>query len=202
MPTIEKTKFRFNTDWFSSRVYEWDQILPFIKMRDRILEIGSFQGESACWFLEHVLSDRGELYCIDTWQGSAEIAAYIDRPILEAAFETFKSNVTLAKRPQQRIELLKGTSICGLSALLANQQNTFDLIYVDAAHDAVSVLTDACMAWPLLRSGGVMVFDDYTWGMDSDLDLIPKPAIDSFFIIFRQQLIPLFCGSQFAVKKK
>jgi Predicted O-methyltransferase len=188
-------------------VSEWDKILPSIKARDRVLEIGSFEGESACWFLEHLLTDRGGLYCIDTWRGGPELTEYFGADIIENAFETFKSNVTMAKRHQQRVEILKGSSVSGLAFLLMEQQSTFDLVYVDGSHTAAATISDACMAWPLLKSGGVMVFDDYLWGFNADaedapLELIPKMAIDFFFVAFRPQLIPIYVGSQFAVKKK
>lgn len=38
---------------------------------------------------------------------------------------------------------------------------TFDWIYVDGRHDYDGVLIDWHYAWPLLKKGGVMVFDDY-----------------------------------------
>lgn len=39
----------------------------------------------------------------------------------------------------------------------------FDLVYIDGSHLRLDVLSDASMAWRLLREGGVMVFDDYEW---------------------------------------
>lgn len=38
---------------------------------------------------------------------------------------------------------------------------TFDWIYVDGRHDYDGVMIDFHASWPLLRPGGVMVFDDY-----------------------------------------
>ena len=40
--------------------------------------------------------------------------------------------------------------------------NHFDLIYIDAAHDYVSVKQDAEIAVRKLASGGILVFNDYT----------------------------------------
>jgi hypothetical protein len=36
-----------------------------------------------------------------------------------------------------------------------------DMIHLDAAHDAMSVSMDLQAWWPLLRSGGVLIGDDY-----------------------------------------
>lgn len=46
-------------------------------------------------------------------------------------------------------------------ALKDFQPETFEWIYVDGRHDYDGVLIDFWAAWPLLKKGGVMVFDDY-----------------------------------------
>ncbi len=38
---------------------------------------------------------------------------------------------------------------------------SFGLVFVDGAHDYISVKRDALLAWPLLESGGVLAFHDY-----------------------------------------
>ncbi|MCM8831198.1 MAG: class I SAM-dependent methyltransferase [Candidatus Omnitrophica bacterium] len=30
-------------------------------------------------------------------------------------------------------------------------------------HNAPSVLMDAVLCWPLLKNGGILIFDDYLW---------------------------------------
>ena len=37
----------------------------------------------------------------------------------------------------------------------------FDLVFIDGGHKSDEVLQDAVLCWPLLKPGGVMVFDDY-----------------------------------------
>lgn len=48
---------------------------------------------------------------------------------------------------------------------------TFDWIYLDGRHDYDGVLVDFHASWPLLKKGGVMVFDDYddTLGYGTDV---------------------------------
>lgn len=46
-------------------------------------------------------------------------------------------------------------------ALSGFADETFDWIYVDGLHDYDGVLRDFHAAWPLLKQGGIMVFDDY-----------------------------------------
>lgn len=51
------------------------------------------------------------------------------------------------------------------------ERETFDWIYIDGRHDYDGVLQDFHAAWPLLKHGGVMVFDDYddTLGYGTDV---------------------------------
>ena len=46
-------------------------------------------------------------------------------------------------------------------ALKVFKPETFDWIYIDGRHDYDGVLIDFYTCWPLLKPGGVMVFDDY-----------------------------------------
>jgi len=64
------------------------------------------------------------------------------------------------------------------------------------------VLTDACMAWPLLKQGGLMVFDDYLWGESRDILHRPRLAVDMFVNIFAEELDIVHMGYQFVVKRK
>ena len=80
--------------------------------------------------------------------------------------------------------------------------NLFDFIYIDGSHIAKDVLTDACMAWPLLKPKGLMVFDDYMWGSPRDILHRPKPAIDAFTNLFAEEAEIIHVGYQLVVRKK
>lgn len=64
----------------------------------------------------------------------------------------------------------------------------FDFIYVDGSHAPFDTLVDACMAWGLLKQGGVMLFDDYMYphedtqmGIDAFINTLPY---DKYKILF------------------
>lgn len=69
----------FTQDWFSKNIPVWERLFAPLKGRPnlQILEIGSFEGRSACWLLEHVLTGEGAgIDCVDTFMGSMENAAW------------------------------------------------------------------------------------------------------------------------------
>jgi predicted alpha/beta-fold hydrolase len=53
-----------------------------------------------------------------------------------------------------------------------------------AAHTGYDTLTDACMAWPMLNKGGIMLFDDYLWRDMPGVLHRPKLGIDLFLMLF------------------
>lgn len=77
----------------------------------------------------------------------------------------------------------------------------FDLIYIDGSHEAADVLADAVLAWPLLKPGGLLGFDDYGWRVFPEPERRPAPAVDAFLTCLRGWYEPVHRGYQVWVKK-
>ncbi|HET6363077.1 MAG TPA: class I SAM-dependent methyltransferase [Gemmatimonadota bacterium] len=152
----------------------------------RFLEIGSFEGRSAVWFLEHVLTDESsKLVCLDLFS----------QPGLEARFD---HNIQLVDRHQQTSKL-KGRSGDVLPSL---EPASFDAIYIDGGHDAGTVLLDGMLSWRLLKPGGILIFDDYLWEMERSPAKRPQLAIDIFRETMADALEVLHEGYQVIVRKR
>lgn len=191
--------YEFSTDWFSGNIPTWRQIVERDKPR-KILEIGSFEGRSTVWMVEHCTAAAGgdiEICCVDSWGGGIEHqpGGEIETSMPDVE-QRFDRNIEIArtKTPHTaEIKKLKSYSNLALADLIAQRKiEYFDLIYIDGSHQAPDVLTDAVMAFQLLRVGGVMIFDDYLWSMDrpgtQDVLKMPKPAIDAFVNIFQRKM--------------
>ena len=74
-PTTETApEFQFTEDWFSRHIPAWNRILAALKPT-RILEIGSFEGRSACYLIEQcpkLVDGTISITCVDNWQGGIE----------------------------------------------------------------------------------------------------------------------------------
>lgn len=184
--------YEFTNDWFARHGGVWKNLLQKLRP-NRLLEIGSFEGRSACFAIEICAADRDiELHCVDTWGGGVE-HAHIPMHEVERRFER---NVAIARaRAPRQVELHKHKALSSeaLVKLLAEgQRGTFDLIYVDGSHQAPDVLADAVLAFMLLKVGGYLIFDDYIWSMGGqgrqDFYQLPKPAIDAFVNIYQRKL--------------
>ena len=93
---------------------------------------------------------------MDTWAGSTEGYQYNAAPESPDIEVRFDGNLAPCVA---RLTKRKGSSLHVLPQLLDEQQE-FDVIYVDGSHFADDVLTDAITAWRLLKQGGVLIFDD------------------------------------------
>jgi predicted O-methyltransferase YrrM len=196
------TDYKFTQDWFSWAPPVWEQLIEHLPERRSFLEIGSFEGRSTVWIIENMMGDSGNIACIDTWEGGEEHS----NGELGGAEERFMHNVKIAQTKKAcGISIHKGTSVQQLAHWLVEDPEdhpSFDFIYIDGSHVARDVLTDACMAWPLLKQGGIMVFDDYLWGDARDILHRPKPAIDAFVNIFSEEVEMIHMGYQLIVRKK
>ena len=181
----------FSQDWFSRSIPAWQAILTKLTANNpalRILEIGVFEGRSTCWLLEHFCkSPDSSIVAIDTFQGGVE-HRNLELGGLRGRFERNIASVGSSAR----VEVREGESFRELCALVAEKVPLFDFISVDGSHQAADVLADAVLAFRLLRSGGVMTFDDYLWapvrrGMENPL-ITPKAAVDAFTTIHSQQM--------------
>ncbi len=102
---------------------------------------------------------------------------------------------------RRKVTSMKHPSTIALP-LLTIDKYKFDFIYIDGSHIAKDVLTDACMAWPLLKTKGFMVFDDYAWKPPGFTTIQrPKIAIDAFVNMFEDELVVSFTGYQLIVRK-
>jgi predicted O-methyltransferase YrrM len=165
----------FTTDWTSSRFPIWETV--FAERQNsilKILEIGSWEGRSAIFFLNFFPACT--LTCVDAFEVTSR----------DRSDPTLKERVSGAERRFDanvaefgaRLRKLKCLSHEGL-AQLGIEREAFDLIYVDASHHSHDVYVDAVLSWPLLSGGGIMIFDDYRWRQLAD-DPGPKVGIDAF----------------------
>ena len=195
------TDYKFTQDWFHWAPEVWTQLIPLLPERKAFLEVGSFEGRSTVWIVENMMEDGGWIDCIDTWEGGEEH----DDQDMDKVLRNFRANVKLLdkKHPTRRVCEHWETSQWALSQFNASMDcPVYDFIYIDGSHIAKDVLTDACMAWPLLKPKGIMVFDDYLWGESRDILHRPRLAVDVFVNLFAEELDIVHMGYQFAVRKK
>lgn len=171
--------YTFSEDWFSNRIPTWERILrPLAGKPLAYLEVGLFEGRSALWMLENILTHPdSRLTGVDLFTGTVK--------------QTYEKNLELGGFAE------RATTIVGYSqkVLRTLPGGTFDVIYIDGSHTADDVLADAVLSWELLKPGGILIFDDYAWSgypgphePPTPDELRPKVAVDSFLTAYRNTL--------------
>ncbi|MET0444424.1 MAG: class I SAM-dependent methyltransferase [Pseudorhodoplanes sp.] len=187
----------FKTDWTSWHFPNWVKWLaPYQKRELNVLEIGSWEGRSALFFLNYL--PRCKLTCIDTFEGGQEHKAADDAeselPKIERHFDANTAAFT------SRIEKIKAPSSEALAGLgVANRR--FDIAYIDGGHRAFEVYSDGMLTWPLMRKGALVIFDDYEWEMMPERLDNPKPGIDAFLKSVKGEFRNVHRKYQIAVEK-
>jgi predicted O-methyltransferase YrrM len=156
------------------------------------LEIGSFEGMSCCWLLENVLThSNSRIVCVDPFEGPGQ-------PQAERYFDHNVSQTGQA----HKVTKLKGYSKQALPLLAGSR---FHFAYIDGSHHPIHALEDALAVWPLLLPGAIAIFDDYAIGENYPPELArennPKPGIDAFLGLIKNEYRELARGYQLAVQK-
>lgn len=192
--------YQFSQDWFSRNLLIWQEVLSrFVgQPHCQALEIGSWEGRSACWLLDHVLThDTARLTCIDTFRGGQEHRLRLPESVLQSVETVFDQNIQtsgLAHKVDKRV----GRSQDILRSLPVEH---YDFIYIDGSHRASDVLTDAVLSWALLKPSGLLLFDDYDFDQQDPLQNT-KTAINAFLTCFDDQLMRLHQSHQVIVEKR
>ena len=79
--------------------------------------------------------------------------------------------------------------------------NSYDLIYIDGCHLASHVQQDATLSWRLLKAGGLLIFDDYSWTDPAHPGQDTQIGIDAFMRSIPEQAIVIHQDYQLIVQK-
>jgi predicted O-methyltransferase YrrM len=171
----------FAYDWTSANFPLWTRFLaPYRDQPTRVLEIGSYEGRSAIFFLNFL--PRSTVVCVDVWDVSV-LEPYLvqempqilgEWPLAEGRFDRNLSGFA------DRVTKIKARSSDALAELGVGLER-FDLIYIDGDHRRAGAYRDCVLSWPLLKSGGMLLIDDYDFALGPTAALNAKQGMDEFF---------------------
>jgi hypothetical protein len=180
---------RYTQDWFSYHEAHWLEHFGHLAGRPSLqaVEVGSYEGRSACWIMQHLLTGKdSRLICVEPFQE------------YEGQESNFDYNTRIAGC-SDKIVKLRGRSQQVLPLLA---EESFDFVYIDGSHMTWDVLQDAAMCWRLVRPRGILVFDDYEHALFPDsFDMSAGPAIRAFLSLISGKYELLFKDWQVALRK-
>lgn len=215
--------FKFTETWFTldkkesgggeTHAERWGRLFRHHKETtgeaiQSVLEIGCYEGRASTWICENLLGESGgRLDVIDTFTGTEEESG------MNQANELIKDNVNhiresfdhnLSFFPHIDLNIHEGVSQEVLPRLaFSDPPFLYDFIYIDASHNSPDTFVDSYYAHKLLKSQGVLIFDDYLWkdpAKPAPVDS-PKVGIDVFSLFYSDQYQLLDQGYQVSVLK-
>ncbi len=155
----------FSADWTTWHFANWVEFLhPLQSKPVRVLEIGSWEGRSALFFLNYFPASH--VVCVDTFSGNIE---HMRNPhfatLVPETERRFDANVAAFTA---RVEKIKGPS-------------------ADVLPQLGVASSDGALAWPMVARDGIVIFDDYEFDEIKDESERPKLGIEAFLAAFDGQ---------------
>ncbi|NEO73731.1 tetratricopeptide repeat protein [Moorena sp. SIO3H5] len=176
--------YRFTEDKFTFKIPVWEKHLqPLAGVADaQCLEIGSFQGNSACWLLDKILTNpSARLTCVSPYF-QEEFAANI------AKTGAAEKVTRLEGKPEQLLNSI--------------DSNCYDLANIrDRRQKATIAEQNALLCWKLLKVGGLMIVNNYGWSNPAKPQEAPKIGINRFLDSVKGQFEILHQDRVLIVKK-
>lgn len=185
-----KEHYNFSANWSDRAQSNWQEHLSHLTHTKLVyLEIGVFEGRFSCWMLDNILTHPESRYIgIDSWP----FYENRDGHIVETTART-----NLASHAA-KVELIRGDSQWVLRQPRW-QPETVDVGYIDGDHGSEAVLTDSVLLWPLIKAGGILIWDDCS---RRKKNLPVRRAIKAFLSCIPGRYVPVFTQKlQFAVRK-
>lgn len=144
-----------------------------------VVEVGAWLGK---WTIAtaQLLPEEGHFFAVDHWLGSIEhhnTGSY-ESSLLPTLYQQYCSNIIHAGLTN-KVTPIRMSSL-EASSLFKEKRMNFDLIYLDAAHDYQSVLTDLEAWYPLISSYGILCGDDWNLGRNPNGAGAVENAVKTF----------------------
>lgn len=189
-------KYNYTQNWFLKSEIK-NVLLKLVdhNLKYNILEIGCFEGLSACFFSDNLLDNiQSSLVCVDPFYKSGTVKGITSKYVDEKTKTRFLENTRKSKN-SDKITFNNMTS----DDFFKINTNTFNFIYLDGCHEPDYVARDVENSFKFLEKGGILWIDDYLCRSNGVNKI--KNTIDIFLSKYKSQYKIIHNGYQIALKK-
>ena len=172
--------FRQLEGWGDGILPVYQQAVKQAQSGAHFVEVGTWAGRSAAAMAVEIVNSGKKIRfdCVDTWKGAAHDVGMCEEAANRDVFEEFQENMRRGG-VHHLVHPVKKSS-CRAARDYADE--SLDFIFIDAAHDQVSVEHDICAWWPKLKLGGTMAGHDYggfnqTWVAQAVHNMFDAPSV-------------------------
>lgn len=174
----------YTQDFVTHHTPNWEKWLGEFKgAPTQGLEIGTFEGRGAVWFMENILTNPlSRLTCVDNFTTLGNSKSRLLYNLKDAKVD---DRVTLLEISSRDVVLPK---------------DCYSFAYVDGSHLQQDVLRDALLAFYSVHAGGVIIFDDYLKPIGGSR-LQVKKGVDAFLTVFCESIEVIHQAYQVCVRR-
>lgn len=193
---IDTNKYTFTETWYLGSEIRHG-LLYFVSKTEKynILEIGSFEGLSACGFSDNLMSHPDStLDCVDPFILSGTNEKITTKCVTANTEKYFRFNIENSQNAN-KITFHKLTS----DDFFINNNKTFNLIYIDGCHEPDFIKNDMENSFACLEKNGIMWMDDY--GGNTSKDGKIAQYMDIFLEKYKGKYQIIYKNYQLAIRK-
>ena len=150
--------YKYTQTWFlGSEIRKI--LLRFVENNkvNKILEIGCFEGLSACFFSDNIMDhEQSTLDCVDPHFPTGTVKGITSKCIDQNTIKLFKENTSNSKN-SSKITYHNETS----DDFFSKNQKKYNFIYIDGCHEDDYIIRDMENSFRCLEKDGIMWMDDY-----------------------------------------
>lgn len=150
-----------------------------------VLEIGSFMGHSAKFFVSQLesLGLKPKIHCVDLMRGYYEVLSKMNYGVqaFHLIYNTEKEHL------QNKVFLHAGKS----TELLPIMKLNADLVYVDGEHTSAGVYADLALSLTQVADKGFILIDDVSWKANLDKKTVIY-GIECFLHTYKKNIIKMY----------
>src|SRR5574343_10315 len=168
--------------WFTYKEF-YDFVIKKLPNNSKVAEVGCYQGQGISYLtVESLNNDKNfEITAIDCWPGDL--------------FQIFKNNISPI------IEHVKTIHAGSLDAAKQIDNNSLDLVYIDAEHSYNAVIFDIRAWLPKIKIGGIISGHDYDLIEHPDVCRAVDESLTNVFFI-KESWYHIVTGDELAKKPK
>lgn len=188
--------YKFTQTWYLNSEIRKNLLNHIDKTKKyNILEIGSFEGLSACGFSDNIMNHHDSILdCVDPFILSGTNEKITTKNVISNTEEIFINNINLSKNAN-KIKLYKQTS----DDFFKTNQKFYDLIYIDGCHEPEFIKNDIDNSFKFIKKNGIIWMDDYGGNTTNNGKI--KIHIDNYLKNYENSYIIIHKNYQLAIKK-
>lgn len=161
------------------------------------VEIGVWGGACSKWVCGNILTHPDSIgFGIDPYDQSQERERWNVAEIKQLAADRMQQ--ALGNR-YQWIYRPSSDGLLVLRNALGFLRRKIDILYIDGLHEGADVMTDFVLAWPMLQTGSLVIFDDYVKRKSYYWPHV-RHACAAIELAFRHHIQPISIGNQYAIR--